>query len=76
MANEEIGHRMVANPSETQSRTSEVSNQEIERLAAQKENPELWAHKFLFGLSVLRLSQREAMALADNVNESYLSAKR
>jgi hypothetical protein len=49
---------------------------EIEELASQKANPELWAHKFRFALSVLSLTPGEAMALADNADESYVAAKR
>jgi hypothetical protein len=49
---------------------------DIEALASQKANPELWAHKFRFALSVLRLTPGEAMALADNADKAYVSAKR
>jgi hypothetical protein len=49
---------------------------DIEELASQRANPELWAHKFRFALSVLHLTPGEAMALADNADEAYVAAKR
>ena len=53
---------------------AEIHN--IEELASQRANPELWAHKFRFALSVLHLTPGEAMALADNADEAYVAAKR
>jgi hypothetical protein len=53
---------------------AEIHN--IEELASQKANPELWAHKFRFALSVLRLTPGEAMELADHSDKAYVEAKR
>lgn len=48
----------------------------VTKLAADKENPELWAHKYQFCRAELKLPSEEAITMADNAVQIWSAAKR